>query len=110
MRPDFAERQRLSLQSVVPNAHVRKRPQQPVLLDRRAREQRLRGKLVVQRRVRGTKRRQIGNVKRVRDVSVVLGLKGGIPRVRMVPVLRGQDVLDGCVLLCDEELRSTLSE
>ena len=87
-----------------PYAHVRKRTQQPVLLNRRTGEQRLRGKLVVQRRIRGTQRRQVADVKRVRDVSVVLGRERRVPRVRVVPVLRQAECPGG---RSDRRCRST---
>jgi hypothetical protein len=92
MRADLAERQRQCLETV-PHAHVRIWPQQPVLLNRGAREQGLSGQLVVQRGIRGTQRRQIADEKGIRDVSVVFGRQRRIPRVRVVPVLRRQDIL-----------------
>ena len=84
VRANLAERQRECLETV-PHAHVRIWPQQPVLLDRRAREQGLRCQLVVQRGIRCTQRRQVADEERVRDVSVVLGRERCVSRVRVVP-------------------------
>src|SRR5215203_2522077 len=93
MRADLSDRQRLGYETVVADAHVRIRAQEPVLLNRRAREERLRGQLVVERGIRGPQSRQIADEKRVRDVSVVFRRERRVPRIRVVPVLRGQDVL-----------------
>ena len=88
-----SQRQAERPQASCANAQLGEWPEEPVFLDRRAREQGLRGQVVVQRRIRLSKRREIPDEERIRQIGVVAGGQGRVPRLGVVPVLLGKNIL-----------------